>query len=209
MNDRRKEFNYDAAWTKKLESKEHWLLYWKQQWLLTKYLRQEDTILEIGLGSGFTANYLRNKNYTVTTLDIDNEKKPDIVANIVDYELKSNYDIILAFEVFEHFHFNYLKTVLQMLHSHCNRYLLISIPEYLSCFFSLEFKLFWVKKTFSVRRPSFYKLKKISQNHHWEVNSNPETKLNKLMELFHDHGFKIMEQSYYQDRHFIALERIP
>ena len=100
-------------------------------------------------------------------MDIDNEKKPNIVANIVDYELKSNYDII-----------------------------------------SLEFKLFGVEKTFSVRRPSFYKIKKISQNHHWEVNSNPETKLEKLTELFHDHGFKIMEQSYYQDRYFIALERI-
>ena len=94
MNDRRNEFNYDAVWTKKLESKEHWLLYWKQQWLLTKYLRQKDTILEIGVGSGFTANYLRNKNYTVTTLDIDNKKKPDIVANIVDYKLKTNYDFI-------------------------------------------------------------------------------------------------------------------
>ena len=142
-------------------------------------------------------------------MDIDNEKKPDIVANIVDYELKSNYDIILAFEVFEHFHFNYLKTVLQMLHSHCNRYLLISIPEYLSCFFSLEFKLFGVKKTFSVRRPSFYKRKNLSPNHHWEVNFNPETKSKKLIELFHNQGFKIMEQSLYQDRYFIALERIP
>jgi len=208
MNNKLKEFKYDTSWTKKLESKKHWLLYWQQQWMLEKYLKREDIILEIGLGSGFTANYLRNKNYTVTTLDIDNEKKPDIVANIVDYDLKSNYDIILAFEVFEHFHFNYLNTVLQMLHSHCNRYLLISIPEYLSCFFSLEFQLFGVKKTFSVRRPSFYTMKKMSPNHHWEVNSNPETKLENLTELFHDNGFKIMDQSYYQDRYFIVLEKI-
>ncbi len=209
MNNRRKEFNYDAAWTKKLEAQNHWLLYWKQQWLLTKYLRPEDTIMEIGLGSGFTANYLRNKNYTVTTLDIDNEKKPDIVANIVDYEMKSNYDIILAFEVFEHLPFKYLKTVLQMLHSHCNRYLIISLPEYLSCFFSLEFELFGIKKTASFRCPSFYKMKQLSPNHHWEVNFNPETKSKKLIELFHNQGFKIMEQSLYQDRYFIALERIP
>ena len=208
MNNKLKEFIYDTSWTKKLESKKHWLLYWKQQWMLDKYLKREDIILEIGLGSDFTAKYLRNKNYTVTTLDIDNEKKPDIVANIVDYDLKSNYDIILAYEVFEHFHFNYLNTVLQMLHSHCNRYLLISIPEYLSCLFSLEFQLFGGKKTFSVRRPSFYKMKKMSPNHHWEVNSNPETKLENLTELFHDNGFKIMDQSYYQDRYFIVLEKI-
>ena len=122
--------------------------------------------------------------------------------------MKSNYDIILAFEVFEHLPFKYLKTGLQMLHSHYNRYLVISLPEYLSCFFSLEFKLFGVKKTVSFRRPSFYKMKNLSPNHHWEVNSNPETKLKKLIEVFHNCGFKILEQSLYQDRYFIALERI-
>jgi len=70
--------------------------------------------------------------------------------------MKINYDIILALEVFEHLPFKYLKTGLQMLHSHYNRYLVISLPEYLSCFFSLEFKLFGVKKKVSFRRPSFY-----------------------------------------------------
>ena len=95
-----------------------------------------------------------------------------------------------------------------MLHNHCNRYLLISLPEYLSCFFPLEFKLFGVKKTVSFRRPSFYKMKNLSPNHHWEVNFNPENKSKKLIDLFHNQGFKIMEQSLYQDRYFIALETI-
>ena len=176
---------------------------------MTKYLRWKDTILNIGLESGFTANYLRNNNYTVTTLYIDNEKKPDIVANIIDDELKSNYDIIIAFEVFKHFPFNYLLTVLQMPYNHYNRYWLISITEYHSCFLYLGFKLLGVKKTFSVLHPDFYKMKKISTNHHWEINSNSETKFKKLMELFNDHGFKIMERSYFQDRYLIALERIP
>ena len=34
-------------------------------------------VLEIGVGSGFTANYLRSRGVQVTTLDIDHEKEPD------------------------------------------------------------------------------------------------------------------------------------
>ena len=67
---------YNSAWTKKLESLEHWNYYWHQQKIMQNFVlyRGED-FLEIGVGSGFSANYCRSKGAKVTTLDIDQEKK--------------------------------------------------------------------------------------------------------------------------------------
>jgi len=99
-------YRYSSSWIYHLESADHWYLYWHQQKLMEGELKAGDRILEIGVGSGFTANYLRSKGYDVTTLDIDEEKKPDIHANIVTYDFPKDYDHVLAFEVFEHIPFN-------------------------------------------------------------------------------------------------------
>jgi uncharacterized UPF0146 family protein len=80
---------------------------------MKNYLKSKDTILEIGIGTSFTANYLKSKRFSVTTFDIDEEKKPDIVGNIVKYNWDTiNFDHILAFEVFEHIPFAEFKQAL-------------------------------------------------------------------------------------------------
>jgi 16S rRNA A1518/A1519 N6-dimethyltransferase RsmA/KsgA/DIM1 with predicted DNA glycosylase/AP lyase activity len=71
-----------SEWTKKLEKEFHWQLYWRQQNVMNNLIQPGDHLLEIGPGSGFTTNYLRSKGIQVTTLDLNPDKKPDIVANI-------------------------------------------------------------------------------------------------------------------------------
>ena len=80
------EYKYSAEWIYDLESEEHWRLYWNQQKLMQNKVSSGDNVLEIGVGSGFTANYLKSKSINVKTLDIDRGKKPDIVANLVEYQ---------------------------------------------------------------------------------------------------------------------------
>ena len=80
-------YRYSTSWIYKLETEQHWRLYWHQQKLMEGKVKPGDSVLEIGVGTGFTANYLRSKGVNVTTLDIDADKKPDIVANIVTYKL--------------------------------------------------------------------------------------------------------------------------
>ena len=93
-------YNYSSDWIYKLENELHWMYYWKQQEQLSQILHPGESILEIGVGSGFTSNYLKAKGYRVTTIDIDEEKKPDIVANIVTHNFADKFDHVIAFEVF-------------------------------------------------------------------------------------------------------------
>ena len=78
-----KTYKYGAEWTKNLESYEHWGFYWYQQKIMEGFTKwhKSETILEIGVGSGFTSNYCRNKGFKVTTLDIDDDKKQKFRQN--------------------------------------------------------------------------------------------------------------------------------
>ena len=76
------EYRYSSGWTHGFESETRWRLYWRQQKLMRDLLAPGDRVLEIGIGTQFVANYLRSKGISVTTLDIDADKHPEIVANI-------------------------------------------------------------------------------------------------------------------------------
>ena len=88
-----------------------------------------ETLLEIGVGSGFAANYLKSKGVHVTTLDIDKEKQPDIAANIVQYSFPNQYEHISAFEVFEHIPFMEFKNVITKIGCVCKKNLFLSVPS--------------------------------------------------------------------------------
>lgn len=160
-------YKYSSAWIHQLESREHWELYWHQQRLMEGSVQPGDTFLEIGVGSGFTANYLRSKGMNVTTIDIDRDKNPDITANVVNYEFSQQYDHVLAFEVFEHIPFEEFTTALQKIRNICRKHLFFSVPRNEKTLFSAQLLLpFLGKKEVAIR-----KLRgKIREPHHfWEV----------------------------------------
>lgn len=163
-------YKYSSEWIHHLESPEHWELYWHQQKLMEGSIQPGDTFLEIGVGSGFTANYLRSKGMKVTTIDIDKSKNPDIVANVVSYQFSQQYDHVLAFEVFEHIPFEEFVTALKKIREICCKHLFFSVPRNEKTLFSADLLLPLVGKkniTLSKRRG------KIREPHHfWEVDHN-------------------------------------
>ena len=122
------DYRYDTGWIFELESEDHWRLYWMQQKLIRSYLNGKDHVFEVGIGTGFSSNYLRSKGYNVTTLDIDANKKPDIVGNIVDYEFSRCYEHILGFEVFEHIPYDKFLEILPRLRRACTKTFALSVP---------------------------------------------------------------------------------
>jgi SAM-dependent methyltransferase len=185
------EYTYSSDWIHYLETEQHWRLYWKQQKLLENYLKQDDKILEIGIGTGFTANYLKSKNYKVTTFDIDDEKKPDIVGNIVEYDWKSEkFSHVLAFEVFEHIPYEEFKKVLTNLKT-VTDYIFLSLPLNKKTIFSIDIKLPKLKnKHFSF---SINKNKITTKNHFWEVGYKDYSE-NFIENTFYEKGYQVLEK---------------
>jgi 2-polyprenyl-3-methyl-5-hydroxy-6-metoxy-1,4-benzoquinol methylase len=168
INGNQKEkYSYSSNWIKSLETKQHWIYYWCQQKLMEGLIQEGDTILEIGVGSGFAANYLKSKGFKVITLDIDAGKNPDIHANIVEHEFKSKFDHVMAFEILEHIPFVEFCEVVEKVRTIVNGYFFLSLPrnEFLLLDFYLKIPIF---KSMSYRL-CVKRRRIITVNHHWEI----------------------------------------
>ena len=202
-------YRYSSSWIYKLETEEHWRLYWRQQKLMEGLVKPGQRVLEIGHGTGFTANYLRTKGVQVTTIDIDPEKKPDIIANIVTYDFIDQYDHILGFEVFEHIPFIEFQKLLNKLSAVCCGYLFLSVPHNERKWFHITVELPKLGR-FSYTFKTFRG--KITQPHHfWEADHGPAT-YQVLLNSFMQAGFTIQRKDKFQSLLFFALkapEKIP
>jgi hypothetical protein len=207
-------YKYESKWIHKLEKEIHWRAYWLQQKLLESELNENDTILEIGKGTGFCSNYLKSKGYKVTTFDIDGNKNPDIVGNFVDYEFPEKYDHVIAFEVLEHIPFNDLGKVFKRIKSCIQKSLIISIPEGSITLLLVDIRVPIIKHVrFGIRvqqrfLPSFLRLK-LPKYHHWELNYNNECSLNNLRVLFNQEGLKIEKhiRSHFNNHNFFIIKQ--
>ena len=197
------EYKYSAEWIYDLESEEHWRLYWNQQKLMQNKVRSGDNVLEIGVGSGFTANYLKSKGVNIKTLDIDGGKKPDIVANLVEYQFPDHYDHVLAFEVFEHIPFVEFKRVFEKISHMCKKYIFISVPRNEKVWLQLNFHFPIVGK----RELRFVTLrgKVIEPAHFWEIGDGCVS-INDLEQVFCKRGFTILTKTRRFSRIFYALK---
>lgn len=85
----------------KYDSKRRFISYWQQIHEVSK--RSPQTVLEIGIGNGFTSRYLREKGIHLITCDIEKALKPDYVASVTNLPFPdNNFDVVLACEILEH-----------------------------------------------------------------------------------------------------------
>lgn len=197
------EYKYSAEWIYDLESEEHWRLYWNQQKLMQHKVSSGDMVLEIGVGSGFTANYLRSKGLNVKTLDIDREKEPDIVANLVEYPFPDCYDHVLAFEVFEHIPFVEFKSVFEKISKVCKKYIFISVPRNERVWLKLNFQLPILGKR--ELRLVTLRGKVIEPAHFWEIGDG-SVSIDDLEQMFGKCGLTVLTKTKRFSRIFYALK---
>ncbi len=93
-------------------NKERWVSYFYQTKLVVQNLKPNNNILEIGVGNGVVAYFLKHAGYQLTTMDINPQLKPDYLQSITDLSniADNSFDLILCAEVLEHlpYHtFNY------------------------------------------------------------------------------------------------------
>ena len=198
-------YKYGADWTNYLESYEHWGFYWYQQKIMEGFAEwhKDETMLEIGVGSGFASNYCRNKGFEVTTLDIDEDKKPDILANAVNYEFKGKYDHLMAFEFFEHIPFEESQKIIKKIPTFVKKYAFISLPRNEKTVFSLDIKLPKINKIKLEWNILTRKIK--TEAHHLELDYKG-CKTEIVEKSFNDAGLKIKRKLKNRYILFYALE---
>ena len=128
------------------------------------------SVLEIGAGNHIVANILRQFGIHVTTLDINESLKPDIVgpANKIPLERES-FDAVLAGHILEHLPFDQFNECLKEIYRVSKKDAVISIPHY-GLTFSIAFKFPLLKwKRFIFKIPYFWKTKPLSGEHYWEI----------------------------------------
>jgi len=198
-------YEYSTRWIYQLEEEEHWRLYWNQQKIAESKIEAGDRVLEIGLGTGFTANYLRGRGVRVTTLDIDAEKKPDIVGNIVSHTFEQQYDHFLAFEIFEHIPYDKFTQSLRQIRPACGQYFFLSLPIARIRKFEIEI---WTRFLGRRRLLLSRRRKKIQTRHHfWEIDHG-ETTWENVQATFRETGFEVEQTRDAFLRRFIRLRSV-
>lgn len=194
-------YRFQTDWIYRLESETHWLLYRKQQEIIRKSIKDDHaSFLEVGPGTGFCTNYLRSKGHRVTTLDIDDEKKPDIVSNLVDFKPTESYNALLAFQIFEHMPYQEFIAVIDKLKGHFNTFI-ISLPV-------TEFRVFHMRIILPIIKAKNLGLylphSTIHEpNHFWEINR--KTNLKKIKKDFSSLGLRLEYKEKYHSKMYLVF----
>lgn len=86
-------------------------------------------VLEVGIGNGTVADYLRKVGCDVVTCDHDAALKPDLVADVRRLPLpEADFDVVVAAEVIEHLPFGDVPAALAELHRVTREWGVLSIP---------------------------------------------------------------------------------
>lgn len=135
-----------------------------------------DSILEIGIGGGVVANYLKSIGKEVKTCDFDQKTGADIISDIRDINSPDNsFDLVMACQILEHIPFADFTKGLAEIRRVSKKYAIISLP-YRSAYFEMIIKFPFIRTLFkkdffdlsikrAIRFPGFDR----SGQHYWEI----------------------------------------
>lgn len=208
MSKREKQVNKDVYEKGKYEHSGRWASYYYQIKNIIK--TNPGSILEIGPGSGVASWFLKSQGFNITTMDIAEDLKPDVVADITDMPFADNeFDTISCCEVLEHLPFEDSLKALREIKRVARNYAVISIPDHRRVLFSLAIKLpFFEERHFIFRVPSF-KVHKFNGLHYWEI-GHIGYPLSRIKKAIADTGFLIEKDFTIPENpmvHFFILKK--
>jgi SAM-dependent methyltransferase len=133
---------------------------------------QARRFIEIGPGPGLITHVLRRCGREVTTVDIDQATRPDVVGDVMRLPfVESSFEAALAYEVLEHLPFDCFGPALRELGRVAQTHILLSLPD---CRPYVRFE--WWRKGHPFRKAtdvpwSRARPHSFDGEHHWEVNS--------------------------------------
>jgi len=133
------------------------------------------TVMEVGAGGGMVTAALRSIGFQVTTVDVQEDLRPDVLASVTELPFTDGqFDVGLCCQVLEHLPFDSFVTALTELCRVCHRGLVLSLPD-VTRFVSIA----WALPLFGSGRWSASLPKKTSEGlrrerletsgHYWEI----------------------------------------
>lgn len=151
------------------DTKKRFISYWHQIDEVRK--TGAHFILEVGIGTGFVSGYLRQGGLVVTTVDVDPDRKPEIVANVVSLPFAEGiFTTVLCCEVLEHLDFSQFASALSELSRVSREWVVISLPD-VSLAWKVDVQLPIIGTVQRlIPRPTMGKPEKVfSPGHKWEI----------------------------------------
>ena len=147
---------------------DRWNSYWHQ--LTFVHTSVPKSVLEVGVGEGVVARELRDRGIAVTTLDIAEDLKPDMIGSITGMPVPDkSFDVVLAAEILEHIRFEDVPQALREIVRVARKGAVISIPHP-GYVFSLIFKLPLLPRIEFLRKiPFFWSTHRFNGEHYWEL----------------------------------------
>ena len=113
---------------KSYDSKERFISYWHQINEIIKLAPKN--LLEIGIGNGLLANYLKQRGFNVTTIDIDKRLNPDRVGSVLSLPFPGeSFELVVCFEVLEHLPYKDYRKALSEIHRVSSKHAVLSLPD--------------------------------------------------------------------------------
>lgn len=156
--------NNQSYYSWEYDKMERFLSYWHQIDQLRRLA--PTTILEVGIGNGFVSEYLRKKNISVVTFDMEASLNPDVVGTVLQLPFKdSAFDAVLCCEILEHLPYVSFIACLKELARVSKRHFVISLPDRE---FAFPLRVGYSKKLFII--PRFMRRNfEINSMHQWEI----------------------------------------
>jgi len=110
------------------DNKGRFISYWHQ---INEVLSSRaDSVLEVGVGGGLVAHYLRDRDLDLTTLDIEYGLYPDCVGSVLNIPFAPNaFDVVTCCEVLEHIPYELFPVALGELQRVATSTVVISLPD--------------------------------------------------------------------------------
>lgn len=151
-------------------SKSRFLSYWYQLYHTIEV--SPESVLVVGRGSGVTEALIRaltNGRVSSVSLDIDPEKKPDVVGSVTAIPLEGDsFDVVLCCQVLEHIPFGEFEPALREMHRVSRGRVVLSLPHGRQ-YFRMSLKLPRLRDMTIILKNPFTKRNWTTGRHLWEI----------------------------------------
>ena len=186
-------------------NKKTWMNFWYQ--IDTVLNLRPKTVLEIGPGNQTASDALRKSGIEVTTIDVDPELSPTIVASVDEMPFKEEeFDVVLCSEVLEHLPFEKFQKSLKEIRRVAKKNVIIGLPN-AGGVFNLVIKLPFLPQIIFFRKlPFFWKTHKYKSGHYWETGKKNYS-VKRIKQIIESEGFIIIKSWINHDdpAHWMAI----